>query len=341
MESVSQTCQSLLPYLFIKGLGPAAYALIFRAFKNNQESAPERIAAILEAENEQSAALKIRSHTGSSDPAVRDKARAQADAQIKAARKSGVLILCALDSEYPILLNETGSDNPGFIFVKGRLSRNPAAAVIGSRSPVPNALIYCQRITEMLAGNGIGIISGLARGCDAMAHETALGLNGYTAAVTGTGPETVYPKEHEPLARRILDGGGALITAFPFYSEIRKNNFAVRDKYQAGLSDAAVLIQAGLQSGSLHACRGILKYQRDLFVVRPVRSDTEVFRAQFEANLILASKDKEQIRKLLKLSGDFDEDMVCVIRGRDTYPTMLERLQRRERPDGAETGPAF
>ena len=112
----------------------------------------------------------------------------------------------------------------------------PRVAIVGSRRPTPYGEAVAERLATDLAAAGAVVLSGLALGVDAAAHEGALGAGGCTVAVMGTGVDVVYPAANAGLAARIVEGGGALVSAFPDGTPPRRGHFPRRNWTLAALS---------------------------------------------------------------------------------------------------------
>lgn len=201
------------------------------------------------------------------------------DAEEKAARdfalskRLGSVILSPLDSEYPPLLATT-PDRPPFLFVQGSVEtlRTVGISVIGTREPTRHGRIVARRLSTYFAGQGWPIVSGLALGIDSIAHEAALDAGGDTIAVVAHGLDIVYPKRNENLAARIR-ATGVLVSEYPPGTKPFPAHFVQRDRIQAGLAAAVVLVQTDVKGGSLHASRAALRYGRCLAVPAPTKRD--------------------------------------------------------------------
>lgn len=160
------------------------------------------------------------------------------------------------------LLGE-GSRAPGFFDT--RLAERPTAAIVGAR----NASLAGRKFAGMLAKGageaGFIIVSGLARGIDAAAHEAALATG--TIAVLAGGLDRLYPPEHAGLADRIVAGGGAVVSEMPFGWEPRARDFPRRNRLISGMSLGVVVVEAALKSGSLHTARFAGEQGRDVLAV--------------------------------------------------------------------------
>ncbi len=168
-------------------------------------------------------------------------------------------------TDFPELL-ETISDPPFGLFVKGTLCRRPAVAVVGSRSATPYGVQVARWLGEELARAQVVVVSGMARGVDAAAHDGALREGGATWAVWGTGPDRIYPPEHAGLASSIA-GGGALLTEFPPGTPPRRHHFPQRNRLIAGLARATVVVEAAARSGALGTARCALDEGREVLAV--------------------------------------------------------------------------
>ena len=259
-------------------------------------------------------------------PGAWQKALEDAEEDIDQAERSGVTIVSCLDESYPRLLKET-PDRPFFLYVRGRLppveERN--VAVIGTRAPTPHGRLIAERVTGFLVGDGWDIISGLALGCDGIAHECALRERGRTIAVLAHGHQTIAPRQHRNLAEQILAEGGALVTEYGFGVEPLAHQFVKRDRIQAGLSRGVVLIQSDLEGGSLHACRAALEYNRVLAVACPTRADVAAGEAKVQANERLCERSDTERRTLLKCKQEA-LDRVLLVRGKADYDALSQAL---------------
>ncbi|MBN8500720.1 MAG: DNA-protecting protein DprA [Sphingomonadales bacterium] len=246
----------------------------------------------------------------------------EAEKQAEEAERFSARILSPLDPDYPTLLAAT-KDDPFLLFVRGTLAPEPAksVAVIGTREPTKHGVLIAQRISQYLAEQGWSVVSGLAKGCDAIAHQAALDHGGHTVAVLAHGLHTVAPKTNARLAEEILDKGGALVSEYRFGIEPRPELFVKRDRTQAGLSQGVVMVQSDHKGGSLHASRAALEYGRWLAV--PYPTDVDRFNAEpkVQANLSFADASEEERTNLLRCPATA-LDRVIILRSRDDYAKM-------------------
>ena len=183
---------------------------------------------------------------------------------VDAVRKS---VVTELDDGYPALLREI-IDPPLALHFRGDLSlaARPAVAVVGSRRASPYAVNAAAALTRDLVGAGAVIVSGLARGVDAAAHESALDASGATIAILGTGIDVVYPRSNARLFRRIEERG-LILSEFAPGAPPLPEHFPVRNRIISGLSAGTVIVEATGRSGSLITARMAAEQGREVFAV--------------------------------------------------------------------------
>lgn len=169
------------------------------------------------------------------------------------------------DASFPEALTSL-DDPPVGVFLRGTLPGSPAVALVGSR----RASAYGREVAEYLGGElsraGVWVISGMARGVDAAAHRGALAAGGRTAAVWGSGPDRVYPKEHERLADEIA-ASGCLVTEYPPGSPPLAHHFPERNRLIAGLAQIVIVVEADERSGALITARLALDEGREVMAI--------------------------------------------------------------------------
>ena len=201
--------------------------------------------------------------------AIRHSARpaaAAAAAEIERALRLGCRLVTLTDPDFPPLLREI-PDPPPFLYVHGDLARCPRPiAVVGSRNATAYGVETTHRICKDLAGLGFTVVSGMALGIDAAAHEGALSGQGRTVAVLGSGLDNIYPPQHRRLAERIA-AGGAVISEFPLQAGPEAHHFPVRNRIISGMSLGTVVVEATKDSGSLITARLAAEQNREVFAV--------------------------------------------------------------------------
>ena len=241
------------------GVGPRAAAKLLERFGSAE--------AVFNATRGELEALRLRPEAVESIRA-RDLFDKAAD-EIGRVRELGADLLLLDDGVYPALLREI-FDPPVTLYLKGSWEEclnAPCVAVVGSRRSSTYGQNAAQMLARDLAGRGVTIVSGLARGIDAAAHRGALEAGGRTVAVMGTGLDEVYPRDHRKLAQEILAGGGALVSEFPLSTPPAPQNFPYRNRVISGLSLGVLIVEAAENSGSLITARLALEQGREVWAV--------------------------------------------------------------------------
>lgn len=200
-----------------------------------------------------------------------------AEQELRLCREAGVTIVADTDAAYPRLLREVHSP-PAFLFVHGELKPEDALAVaiVGTRHASSYGRQQAERLAAGLARAGLTIVSGLARGIDAVAHRAAIQAGGRTLAVLGSGVLNIYPPEHKGLAEEIR-GHGALLSENPPLCEPVAGAFPQRNRLISGLSLGVIVIEAAERSGALITARHAMEQGREVFAV-PGRVDSRTSR---------------------------------------------------------------
>ncbi|MEK7641271.1 MAG: DNA-processing protein DprA, partial [Patescibacteria group bacterium] len=181
--------------------------------------------------------------------------------------RNGIELIFQEEQKFPKFLREA-PDAPVAVYCRGSLrSMEPAIAIVGTRKATGQAKELAKRFGNELAKAGMAIISGLALGIDAAAHEGALSAGGYTIAVLANSLESIYPKQNEGLAKKILDSGGALVSEYPIGSETLRYRFLERNRIVSGMANATLVIEAPERSGSLVTANMALEQNREVFVL--------------------------------------------------------------------------
>ncbi len=232
------------------------------------------------------------------------------NAELEFAQMSGTQIITMADAEYPEILKGI-YDPPLCLYVRGKLpdfSCN-SLAVVGSR----RATIYGRKMAKHLSEEAVlagwKVISGLAFGIDAIAHQSAIDGGGITVAVLGGGLARIHPQEHVQLARDIIENGGALISEFPMKFPVSRQSFPRRNRIVSGLSQAVLIIEAGLKSGALITANLAMEQGKEVFAV-PGHAD---------------NPQAKGCHKLIKQGAKLTEDFNDILDDYDFLPGFARR----------------
>jgi len=186
------------------------------------------------------------------------------------ASRPGCAVVTLSEPAYPRALLSLG-DPPSILYCRGDIglpnrAGDMAVALVGSRRATPQGRDNARQFARALGDAGVTVVSGLAAGIDAAAHEGALETAGRTCAVVGTGADVVYPARHHALAERIAERG-LLLTAFPIGTPPRPDHFPRRNRLIAALARCTVVVEATTQSGSLITARLAGELGRDVLAI--------------------------------------------------------------------------
>jgi len=182
-------------------------------------------------------------------------------------QEQGITVLTWVDDGYPIRLKEI-DQSPPVLYIRGSIQPEDewAVAVVGTRRVTSYGRQVAEELGSFLARNNVTVISGLARGTDAIAHQAAIKAGGRTLAVMGCGVDRIYPPEHRQLAEQIIAQGG-LVSDYPVGTPPEGINFPPRNRIISGLSLATVIIEAGEESGALITSTFAAEQGREVFAV--------------------------------------------------------------------------
>lgn len=189
------------------------------------------------------------------------------DDQVARLERCGGALVTWADDAYPARLRQI-HDPPPLLFVRGRIVAGDelALAVVGSRAVSGYGRRMARRLAAAFAARGVTVVSGLARGVDAVAHAAALEAGGRTIAVLGSGIDVIYPTEHRGLAVAVSESG-AVVSELAMGTRPDAENFPGRNRLISGLSRGVVVVEAAERSGSLITARVAGDQGRDVFAV--------------------------------------------------------------------------
>lgn len=228
--------------------------------------------------------------------AVAERAALQPEREAERLARSDASLITVADPDYPALLR-TVDGAPATLYVRGHLTPGDelSIAVVGNRQVTPYGRQVTQQLVGDLAAQGLTIVSGLARGVDAVAHRCAIDVGGRTIAVLGCGVDVVYPPEHRGLAAEVA-GHGALVSEFPLGARPDAPNFPMRNRVISGLSLGTLVVEAGQSSGALITATRALEQNREVFAVpgsifAPRCTGTNALIKRGEAKLVASAAD--------------------------------------------------
>jgi len=250
------------------------------------------------------------------------------EAEMAKLERYGVQALTYHDADYPPRLREI-YDYPPVLYVRGSLfpEKEWYLAVVGTRRATAYGKQVAEEIVTDLAQSKITIVSGLARGIDTIAHQTALKVGGRTIAVFGCGLDIVYPGENTQLARNIIQQG-ALISEYPLGTRPRAENFPRRNRIMSGLSLGVLVVEAGEASGATITAHMALEQNREVFaipgsIMSPASKGTNLL-IQEGAKLV---RDYTDILQELNLTtAAYQLEMKEIIPSSDTESRILKQL---------------
>ena len=275
----------------VRGLGPAYTSALLDAFGD-----PESVFQADRDEIAQAVKLPSRALVSLEDSKERlSHFKGVAERQARLASAMEARILTIHDPTYPEFLRQQRKNAPPLIHVQGDLDliRPRSVAIVGTRSPSPEAVTRVRDFASRLCESGSSIVAGMAKGIDTAAHAGALDLSGMTIGVLGCGLDRVYPPENAPLyveTRR----RGLLISQFPFGSAPSPGNLRQRNKLIVALSEAVVIAESDVRGGAMIAARATVEQGRNLFALRwpqmdvPSRAGTKRL---LESNLARAADE--------------------------------------------------
>ncbi len=243
----------------------------------------------------------------------------RAEKEVDAIRRIGCKIVNWTEPEYPQNLLQI-YDPPVLLYVRGDASilNAPAIGMVGTRRPTIYGTQMAERISRDLAARGLTIVSGLARGIDAISHKGATEVGGRAIGVLGTGIDICYPKENKKLFEKVLERG-AIISEFPVGWHPAPENFPVRNRIIAGMPIGVVIVEGKQYSGSLITARLAMEFGREVFGV-PGNVTQDV---SFAPNQLI-----KQGAKLVTSGEDVVEELPTPVRAALVQAEPVEAEQR-------------
>jgi len=243
----------------------------------------------------------------------------RAEKEVAAIRRIGCKLVNWKEPEYPQALLQI-YDPPVMLYVQGDASilNSPSLSIVGTRRPTLYGSQMAERMGRDLASRGLTIVSGLARGIDAMSQSGATAVGGRAIGVMGTGIDVWYPKENKKLYEKVLERG-AIISELPTGSHPAPENFPVRNRIIAGMPLGVVIVEGKQYSGSLITARLAMEFGREVFGV-PGNVTQEV---SFAPNQLI-----KQGAKLVTSAEDVVEELPTPVRAALVQAEVVESAQR-------------
>ncbi len=185
----------------------------------------------------------------------------------KTTEDSSINVITVLDQAYPSCLNDLKERRPLILYTRGDVSalEQRMMAIIGTRKPSEwSRKVEVQLVNKIIQESDFSILSGLAMGCDKIAHETALNANRTTIAVLPSGINVITPASHKDLVARILDQKGCILSEYEPDVEPTKSQFVERDAVVAAFSEISFVVECGIASGTMHTVDSAFKMGRKL-----------------------------------------------------------------------------
>ena len=174
-------------------------------------------------------------------------------------------VITIFDDMYPKKLASLGNKKPVVLYLRGNIDllNSDSIAVVGTREPSEHTKnMEEQFVKRLVTYHNVTVVSGLALGCDKIAHEVTLNNNGYTIAVLPGGFNKITPKSNKELAERILSNKGLLMTEYAPDSDVSKYTYVERDAVIAAMSNGTLVMQCGVKSGTMHTVDAAYKMKR-------------------------------------------------------------------------------
>lgn len=255
------------------------------------------------------------------------------EAELEKISRHGVSVVTIADTDYPALLRTTDFP-PGLLYYQGSLDclSNTSIAVVGSRKVTAYGRRVTQELGAGLADHGCTIISGLALGVDAVAHQSAITSGVPTVGVLACGADRIYPSANYRLAKEMIERGGAVLSEFPLGMPALKHHFPQRNRIIAGISKAVVVTQASEKSGALITAQYAIDYHRDVFAVpaniyEPQSTGGNTLIKQ-GAHLATSITDITEVLALHINPARVKKDSVLLTKTEETVLALLEKIPR-------------
>ena len=276
--------------LSVEGIGPGKVRNLlakFKTTKNILETDYQTLTSIINKKLAKGIVEAVR---------IRGEIEKTVEDELKKLDKLGGKIITIWDKEYPALLKKI-YDPPLLFYLLGELTENDqySIAIVGTRQPTNYGKVQAERISMELSKQGITIVSGMARGIDSIAHNSAIKFGGRTISVVGSGLDVIYPPENRKLFEKIVEAG-VVISEYPLGTKPDAQNFPKRNRLISGLCLGVIIIETGITGGAMQTAAFALDQNREVFALPGnvgVRQSegTNLLIQKSEAELITSAED--------------------------------------------------
>lgn len=278
--------------LSVEGIGPGKLRNLLAKFRSTKNILTSDYQHLMNVDGiSTNLAKRIRQASGD-----RESIEKFTEKELKKLEKLGGRLITIWDQEYPQLLKKI-YDPPILFYILGEFAESDqySIAIVGTRQPTNYGKVQAERISMDLAKQGITIISGMARGIDSIAHNSAIKSGGRTIAVVGSGLDVIYPAENKKLFEKIAECG-AVVSEFTLGTKPDAQNFPRRNRIISGLSLGVIVIETGATGGAMQTAAFALDQNREVFALPgnvgvKQAEGTNLLIQKSEAELIISAED--------------------------------------------------
>lgn len=222
---------------------------------------------------------------------------------------SDIHVITVFDKNYPKKLMDMENKKPVILFVKGNVNalNKPNIAVIGTRKPSKLSKLFEENLVkDIVNSTDRVVVSGLALGCDKIAHSVTVDENKVTIAVLPSGVNVITPSSHIKLAEDIISTGGCLVSEYYPNENVQRGNYIERDAIVASFCDATFVVECGINSGTMHTVNFAKDYERPIYTYLPEKRSKD----SYDGNEFILSKYDNSIK--VEDINQFIEDLETI-----------------------------
>ena len=183
-----------------------------------------------------------------------------------------IQVITVFDENYPEKLSVMENKRPLILYVKGNVDAltKPNISVIGTRKPSDESQSFEKELVKSIVNDSNRVVvSGLALGCDKIAHQTTVDENKVTIAILPSGVNIIKPASNKGLAEQILENGGCLVSEYEPDTKVFRGNYVERDAIVAAFCDATFVVECRVKSGTMHTVNAAIDYNRQIYCYSP------------------------------------------------------------------------